>query len=228
VSLVTRAWLAIEASTPVGGVAVGDADTLLAEIVLGNQARHSDLLVPAIDFALRCAGLDRRELAGLIVGSGPGSFTGVRVAAAAAKGMARALAVPLYAAPSLAALALAVEGADAPVCALFDARRGEVYVACYRFDGKVLQTLVGPRVCAVEHALTLAKGHGASCAGEAAWLHAEKVHAAGLRLAGSRHTAPRAAALLRLQGVGGGAQPVEPGPWEPLYLRASGAERGRR
>jgi tRNA threonylcarbamoyladenosine biosynthesis protein TsaB len=70
----------------------------------------------------------------VIVGAGPGSFTGVRVAAATARGLAHGLGVPLYAYSSLAAVAMET-GLDGNVCALFDARRGEVYAACYESSG---------------------------------------------------------------------------------------------
>lgn len=223
----SRPWLAVETSTPTGGIAVGDADSLLTEVVLGNQARHSLAIVPAVEFALRHAEVERSQIGGVIVGAGPGSFTGVRVAAATGKGIARALGVPLYAASSLAALALWTEPSDRPVCPLFDARRGEVYAACYRIRNGRMEVLEQPRVCAIEVAAAIATEHGALCIGEGAWAHAAELARRGLRPAATRHASPRAAALLRLLDIEGGTTAIESPSWEPLYLRASGAERER-
>jgi tRNA threonylcarbamoyladenosine biosynthesis protein TsaB len=72
-----------------------------------------------------------RDIEEVVVGAGPGSFTGVRVAGATAKGLVAALDVPLVAYSSLLALVAGVP-ATGPVCGLFDARRGEVYAGCWR------------------------------------------------------------------------------------------------
>ena len=120
-----RFVLAIDTATAPGGVAVGIGTDVVAEVVLGRAARHSELGMPAVDFALRAAGASMAEVDAIVCGSGPGSFTGVRIAAATAKGLAHARGVPLYVHSSLLAAAAAAASPD-PVCALFDARRGEV------------------------------------------------------------------------------------------------------
>jgi tRNA threonylcarbamoyladenosine biosynthesis protein TsaB len=221
-------WLALEASTPVGGVAVGRDGVMLTEVVLGVQSRHSASLLPAVEYALREAGSGPAELAGIIVGSGPGSFTGVRVAAATAKGMARALRLPLLAVPSLAAVAAMVNSGPRPVCALFDARRDEVYAACYALaaDG-AWTTLVPPVACEIGDAIELALRHDAVLAGEGALRYAGAIEAAGATTAGGAPAVPRASALLWLAALEPERYVVEDaGAWEPLYLRESGAVRG--
>ena len=223
-----RPYLAIETSTATGGVAVGRGDRVLAEVTLGVQARHSEAVLPAVDFALRAAGLTPRELGGVVVGGGPGSFTGVRLAAALAKGLVRALGVPLYAYSGLAALAASAGGGEQPVCALFDARRNEVYAACYRFPGFArLEVLQAPVACPVEEVLRATAAFAPLYAGEGALRHRALIEAAGLNIAPAHAGLPRAAALLWLADMAPEAGLVEePATWEPLYLRTAGADRG--
>lgn len=99
-------YLAMETSTPVGSVAVGTLTEVLAETVLGARSEHAARLIPAIDAVLAAAGCRPRDLSGVVVGRGPGSFTGVRVAAATAKGLVASLGIPLYGCSSLAAAAV--------------------------------------------------------------------------------------------------------------------------
>ncbi len=102
-------YLAMDTSTPLGSVCVGVGSRVVARRVIDGQGSHSSDLIPAIGGVLQEAGADLSELAGLVVGAGPGSFTGVRVAAATAKGLAHALDIPLWAVSSLEAGAAAVD-----------------------------------------------------------------------------------------------------------------------
>jgi tRNA threonylcarbamoyladenosine biosynthesis protein TsaB len=119
--------LGIDTSTATGSVAVGDATGILAELVLNVGAGHSSALLPAASEALRIAGLTPRDLAAIVVGGGPGSFTGLRVAAATAKGMLQALPIPLYSYSGLFAAAAAHWASRGPVWGVFDARRRDVF-----------------------------------------------------------------------------------------------------
>lgn len=217
-------WLGIEAATPVGGVAVVRDGTLLAEATLGLTTRHSELLLPAIDFALHAAGVARTALDGIVVGEGPGSFTGVRIAAATARGLAAALGIPLYAHGSLAAAAAASGVRERAVCALFDARRGEVYAACYRFGASGLETLLAPEAAPLADVLERVHAFAPVFAGEGAVKYASALPQPPLP---ALLALPRAAALLWLHQLDPEAGRVaETAGWEPSYLRASGAERG--
>jgi tRNA threonylcarbamoyladenosine biosynthesis protein TsaB len=215
-------FVAIETSTDAGSVALGNGRELIGEVMIGTRTRHAESLLPALDFLLRSTRTPKDALRGVIVGAGPGSFTGVRVAAATARGLAHALAVPLFAYSSLAVLALEAR-APGPVCALFDARRGEVYAACYqRAAGDRLTTLLEPDVLGIDTLLEQVRKHDPHFVGEAASRYAQQ-----LGITVHDVIQPRAAALLRLQA----AQPDDglvhrSAGWEPSYLRASGAERG--
>ena len=102
-------YLALDTSTALGSVCVGVGSRVVARGVIDGQGSHSSDLIPTIGAVLQEASADLSELAGLVVGAGPGSFTGVRVAAATAKGLAHALDIPLWAVSSLEAGAAAVD-----------------------------------------------------------------------------------------------------------------------
>ena len=134
--------LALDSSTRGGSVAVGVHGRVAAERVLPASAGASLLLMPAVDEAVRAAGLSPRDLAAVAVGGGPGSFTGLRIAAATAKAIVRALGVPLFAWSGLMAAAATLRLAGRPVCALFDARNREVFAGCWRFGDGVVEAML--------------------------------------------------------------------------------------
>jgi tRNA threonylcarbamoyladenosine biosynthesis protein TsaB len=128
--------LAVESATLSGGVALLDGDRLLGEITLNIAITHSERLMSAVDRLLADCGLAPADLDGLAVSVGPGSFTGLRVGIATVKALAMALELPVAAVPTLDALASRLPFADAPVCPILDARKGEVYLSLYRWrDG---------------------------------------------------------------------------------------------
>ena len=219
--------LALDSSTLVGSAAVGDGTGVLAETVLRVAGGHSSALLPAVDEVLRAAGLRPADLAGVVVGGGPGSFTGLRIAAATAKGIVAGLGVPLYAYSGLLAAAVGGWGAGGAVCALFDARRRDVYAACYRFDGAGVQVVMEPAALAVDQLLDrVADDRPALFVGEGATLHREEIERAGGRVAPAHVGMPRASALLWLAGSATEMGRVaDAAAWEPEYVRASGAER---
>jgi tRNA threonylcarbamoyladenosine biosynthesis protein TsaB len=128
--------LAVETSTLAGGVALVDGERLVAEYLLDISVTHSERLLAAIDAVMGDAGWAARQLQGLAVAVGPGSFTGLRVGVSTVKGLALALDIPVAAVPTLDAMAAAVPWAALPVCPVLHARRNEVYAALYRWAGE--------------------------------------------------------------------------------------------
>ena len=128
--------LALETGSPTASVAVVDGGKPLAHHER-TVTTHSDVLLVLIDRALADAGLPLSALDGVAIGAGPGSFTGLRIGMATAKGLCFAADLPLWTVSSLAALAC--DAAAAPgstVLAALDARRGEVFAGAYRIaDG---------------------------------------------------------------------------------------------
>ncbi len=135
--------LGIDTATGIASVALLDDDRVLAETRSETAGHRADLLV-LVDAVCTGAGISPRELDGVAIGAGPGSFTGLRIGMATAKGIAFALQRPLWAVSSLAALAHA-ELETMPsgvVVAVLDARRGEVYAGSYRIESGAI-TLIG-------------------------------------------------------------------------------------
>jgi len=225
---------------------------VLARLSLRPEEEHASLLIPRIQALMEEVGADREELSGIVVGAGPGSFTGVRVAAATAKGLARALDLPLWAFSSLAAAAV-VDGSggsgtaiDAPSperreigmeapstfdmirsrCVLFDARGDRVYAGAYRVAGRGLETILEPRAATVGEMINGLLPPGALLMGEGALRHRAILEEAGHPVLGPPFGYPTADGLIRLLSIDPETPPLEdPGRWEPEYLRASGAER---
>ncbi|MFJ2739040.1 tRNA (adenosine(37)-N6)-threonylcarbamoyltransferase complex dimerization subunit type 1 TsaB [Streptomyces sp. NPDC087440] len=122
--------LAVDTATPAVTVALHDGDSVVAETTRVDARRHGELLLPLIDETLRSAGRKLDAVTGLVVGVGPGPYTGLRVGLATAETFAFALGVPVHGLCTLDALAYATE-LDGPFAVATDARRKEVYWARY-------------------------------------------------------------------------------------------------
>lgn len=128
--------LALDTSSAAQAVAVIDETGVLFESNSLAERNHSVNLMPEIERALRESGTDKRELSGIAVGIGPGSYTGVRIAVTTAKTLAWALKLPIAAVSSLEAQAASGLAAAAPqgrgwIVPLVDARRGQAYTALF-------------------------------------------------------------------------------------------------
>ena len=131
-----RLFLGIDTSTPRGGIALAGNGVVRAEVSFDGFVSPSRRLLPSIHFALETAGLALGDLAGFAITVGPGSFTGIRVGLATARGLALATGLPVAGVSTLAALAAAAGRAGDTVAAWLDAGRGEVYAALYRSSGE--------------------------------------------------------------------------------------------
>ncbi len=184
----------------------------------GEQAAG---LVPSVEILLREAEVSLEDLAGIAVGSGPGSFTGLRVAAATAKAWAWSLGIPLYAVSSLEGAAL-VEARGEPLCVLFDARGERLYAGAYRRRGRSWETLLPPTATTVAEVLQLALPPETVFGGAGALRHRARIEGEGWRVVGPPFGFPSALGLLRRFELEPVPSPVPtPGLWEPEYLRSS-------
>jgi len=144
---VSALWLAIDTATDVASVAVGSAEHIAAVRSIHGARQHAAQIVSLIQQVLAVAKLRLGQITGIIVGDGPGSFTGLRIGWAAAKGIAHDGELPLVAIPSLLGAAHAAHGETAgPVVACFDALRGQVFGAMYEFAAGRVETLLPPGV----------------------------------------------------------------------------------
>lgn len=123
--------LGIESSSLVASVAVVTDDELTAEYTVNFRKTHSQTLLPMIDEIKTMLGLELETLDAIAVSGGPGSFTGLRIGSATAKGLGLALEKPLIHVPTLDAMAFNLYGVSALICPLMDARRNQVYTGLY-------------------------------------------------------------------------------------------------
>lgn len=139
--------LGIDSSGLVASVAVIEDDNLLGEFTMNYQKTHSQTLLPMLDELAKMIELDLNTLDAIAVSGGPGSFTGLRIGSATAKGLGLALEKPLIHIPTVDALAYNICGHQDMVCPLMDARRNQTYTGLYAFRGNEMQTLLAQ--CAV-------------------------------------------------------------------------------
>ena len=212
-------YLAFDTSGAVGSVAVSRGGEVLAYATLDEKFQHAARLVPTIDRVMRAAQLSRADLAGVVVGEGPGSFTGVRVAGATAKGLTHALGVPLWPVSSLGAAALAIDVGPYRY-ALFDARSDRVYGACYGVGKAGVQVLTEPHGGSLREVLDADLPSGVTFVGEGAHVHRAAIEAAGFGVAADGAATPHAVGLIRYLASSTDFEPVERGGgWEPRYVR---------
>lgn len=134
--------LALESSGLVASVAVVEDDSLIGEYTVNYKKTHSQTLLPMLDALAAMIELDLKTLDAIAVAKGPGSFTGLRIGSATAKGLGLALDVPLVEVPTVDALACNLWGASGVVVPLMDARRSQTYTGIYAFEGGNMQVLV--------------------------------------------------------------------------------------
>ena len=125
--------LGLDSSGLVAGVAIVEDGVMLAEYTTDYKKTHSQTLLPMLDELRKMIELDMNTVDAIAVASGPGSFTGLRIGSATAKGLGLALKKPLVEVPTLEGLAWNLWGTDRIVCPLMDARRNQVYAAAFEF-----------------------------------------------------------------------------------------------
>jgi tRNA threonylcarbamoyladenosine biosynthesis protein TsaB len=218
--------VAIDTSTRLGSVGVGRSGELLGETSFSARATHSETVLPEVGRLLERCEEEPGALEAVVVGAGPGSFTGVRIAASLAKGLCAARGARLLAFSSLEAVAIGT-GLAGRICVLFDARRDQVYAAAWD-EGPPASPVLGPVAAPLGQVLARLDDGAPWCfAGDGALLHRLGLEAAGGRVLGPLHAYPRAGALLALAARSPDRGRVaRPEDWEPTYVRASGAERG--
>lgn len=135
--------LAIDSSGMVASAAVVEDDRLLGEYTINYKKTHSQTLLPMIDEVVRMLELDLHTIDAIAVAAGPGSFTGLRIGSATAKGLGLALDKPLIPVPTVEGLAYNLAGSSVAVCPLMDARRNQVYTGLYRFEGYQMYPVIG-------------------------------------------------------------------------------------
>lgn len=126
--------LAIESSSLVASVAILNDDIISAEYTVNFKKTHSQTLLPMLDEIVRMTECSLNDIDAIAVSGGPGSFTGLRIGAATAKGLGLALSKPLIKVPTLDATAYNLQNVSGLICPIMDARRNQVYTGLYRYE----------------------------------------------------------------------------------------------
>ena len=223
--------LGIESSSLVASAAIYEDGITMAEYTVDFKMTHSQTLLPMIDEMVKLVGIDLNTIDAIAVSGGPGSFTGLRIGSATAKGLGLALNKPLIHVPTLDATAYNLFGASGLICPIMDARRNQVYTGVYCYTDHRLDTVWEQDTMSIE---ALAEGlncldHEVIFLGDGVAVYREKLEALltiPFSFAPAHVNRQRAAAVGALAEVyykEGKIQTAE----EPEYLRKSQAERER-
>lgn len=232
--------LALDSSGLVASVAVIENDLTIAEYTINHKKTHSQTLLPMLDEVKRMTELDMASIDAIAIAAGPGSFTGLRIGSATAKGLGLALNIPIISVPTVDALAYNMYGNDKIICPLMDARRNQVYTGLYKFERNLnenqyeLNTIVNQ--CAVDLSEIIYKINDLSkeviFLGDGVAVYKEKIEeliTVPFTFAPASCNRQRAAAVGVLGSVLYKAGKIEkPAEHAPDYLRLSQAERERQ
>lgn len=151
--------LAIESSATCASVCLAQDKNLIAEYSINYKLTHSQTLMPMIEEITKLTELDLKTLDYIACISGPGSFTGLRIGAATAKGLSHGLNIPIIPVPTLDSLAYNIFNTDKIICPIMDARRHQVYSAFYCWEGGKLKRLTEYMAESIEKITEIARSY---------------------------------------------------------------------
>lgn len=152
--------LALDSSGLVASVALVEDDTMLAEYTVNYKKTHSQTLLPMLDVIADMIELDLATVDAIAIAAGPGSFTGLRIGSATAKGLGLALDKPLIEVPTVDALACNLYDTDKLICPMMDARRQQVYTGVYTFENHQLKVIRPQTTAAVTEVIDWMSEYG--------------------------------------------------------------------
>ncbi len=222
--------LGIDTATESASCAVLDDGKVLGEIIYNYKKQHSVILMEMIDTLLRNLKLDITDMDAFAVSEGPGSFTGLRIGAAAVKGLSQGTGKPLVGVSTLDSLAFNMAYSPGIICPIMDALRGNVYTALYEFENEILARKSEYLAISVDELIELlaAKNSPVCFIGDAVTLYRVKLsqNVREARFAPLHLNVAKAASLaelgmIKLRSEGAGDLHA----FAPFYLRKSQAER---
>lgn len=226
--------LALDSSGLVASVAVTEDDNLLGEYTINYKKTHSQTLLPMLDEVAKMIELDLKTVDVIAVSAGPGSFTGLRIGSATAKGLALALDKKIVSVPTVDALAYNIWNCTDVICPLMDARRQQTYTGLYTFEDGRMQTLLPQCVVQIEEIINKVNDMGKPVVflGDGVPVFADFIaqHCkVPYQYAPAHCNKQRAASVAALGAILYGEGKAEPAAeHKPDYLRPSQAERERQ
>ena len=225
---------ALDSSGLVASVAVTEDDNLLGEYTINYKKTHSQTLLPMLDEVAKMIELDLKTVDVIAVSAGPGSFTGLRIGSATAKGLALALDKKIVSVPTVDALAYNIWNCTDVICPLMDARRQQTYTGLYTFEDGRMQTLLPQCVVQIEEIINKVNDMGKPVVflGDGVPVFADFIaqHCkVPYQYAPAHCNKQRAASVAALGAILYGEGKAEPAAeHKPDYLRLSQAERERQ
>lgn len=228
--------LGIDSSGMVAGIAIVEDDITVAEYCVNYKKTHSQTLMPMLDDVVRLTEQDLESIDAIAVSAGPGSFTGLRIGAATAKGLALALDKPIVSVLTCHALAFNVWGTDSVVCPIMDARRNQVYTGIYRFCDNELTVIQEQTACDINELIRklnelCADGQSVIFVGDGIPVYRETIESTincKYAFAPAHMNRQRAASVAVLGGIYYNmGKAIKSDDFKPEYLRKSQAERER-
>lgn len=224
--------LAIDSSGTVASVALLVDDRLVAEYSVNYKKTHSQTLLPMLEEIMTMTETPKSSVDAIAIASGPGSFTGLRIGSATAKGLGLAWEIPLIAVPTLDGMAYQYESSARLICPMMDARRNQVYTGLYTFAPEF--TVCEPQMAVPVTDLlerVNALGREVIFLGDGAVRYKEMIEqmtTVPFRFAPAHRNQQSAAALaVHARQLYDAGQTVSADAFVPEYLRKSQAERER-
>ena len=220
--------LALDSSASPASAALLEDGKILSEFYINTKQTHSQTLMPMAEAVLRLSAKTLDDVDCLAVSAGPGSFTGVRIGVSCVKGLAMARNIPCAGVSTLRAMAENARGMDGVVCAVMDARCGQVYNALFRVENGEIERLCADRALPISELYAECKAYGDKLllVGDGAALCHKTFSAFGARLLQPQQQFQRASGVaLAAQEQLCAGQTVTPDALMPIYLRLPQAER---
>lgn len=223
--------LGIDTTGQTASAALVEDDKLIAEFTLNYKLTHSQTIMPMIAEIMERTETDQADIDYIACASGPGSFTGLRIGAATAKGLALSMGKPLVAVPTLDALAYNIFEAGKFICPIMDARRNQVYAAFYEWEDGKLVRLTDYMAESIEYIIDLAEQFESEVVflGDGVPVHRERLEEnPDFSFAPAYCNMQRAATVATLGQELARQDMAKPSDeFELIYLRKSQAERER-
>lgn len=225
--------IALDSSGLVASVALLVNGEIRAEYSVNYKKTHSQTLLPMLDEIIRMTEMELNDIDAIAVAAGPGSFTGLRIGSATAKGLGLALNKPLIAVPTLEGLAYNCYGTEEVICPMMDARRSQVYTGSYQFKNNEFNVLQEQAVISVEECINRLNQLQMPVVflGDGVEPYTEQIHElvkVPYRFAPAHMNRQRASSVaIRGLCLAEAGQVVSADAFAPEYLRMSQAERER-
>ena len=224
--------LGIDSSGLVAGVAIEEDGRLISEYMIRNKLTHSQTLLPMIDEMMTTSKTPKEEIEAIAISEGPGSFTGLRIGAATAKGLAYGLGIPVIPVSSLLGLAFNLRLAGGVVCSIMDARRSEVYYGVYEYPETIPQKLCDEGAAPIADLLEKLSGLNKRVifVGDGVPVFCDTIRekmGAMAQFAPEELRYQKASSIALIAEVLANEGACEPDKFAPKYLRVSQAERER-